>query len=350
MQDERPWLLERARTLLMTPDLLRFFLTGERQNEYTIASTSQCLSIETGEWDTAMLDRVGVPTHLLAPVIRPGSPGGRLRESVARELGVPRLEVVAIAEHDTASAMIATGGNSGEAFLSLGTWGLLGAIVDRPIVTEAAYRANIANEGGAGGTWRFLKNMMGLWLLEQCRAVWTSRGGEMDHAAMVRSIEQAAPLRGFIDPDDGRLVDPPDLPAEIAALAGLDPNDHAAVLRCVTDSLAMKARYVLEQIESAAGRRYPGLHVLGGGSRNAPLCQAMAEALGRPVWAGPAEATAIGNLLMQLQTAGEIGSIADGADLVADNHQIRRFDPSDDPRWQEAFEVYCERFGLAGAA
>lgn len=340
VQDERPWLLESARTLLMTPDLLRFFLTGEKQCEYTIASTSQCLSIETGDWDRALLTQVGVPNHMLAPIVPPGSPAGVLRESVARSIGIERIAAVAIGEHDTASAMIATGGKPGEAFLSLGTWGLLGAIVTEPIVTEAAFRANIANEGGIGGTWRFLRNIMGLWLLEQCRSAWGKQGKGIDHATIVGLTEETEPLRGFIDPDDTRLIDPPDLPAAIGALAGIDPNDTGAILRCITDSLAMKCRVVLESIEAAAGTVFPGLHVLGGGSRNGALCQAMANALGRPVWAGPAEATAIGNLLVQLQAAGEIDSLAEGAALVAENREIQRFDPVDMERWQEAYEGY----------
>ncbi len=340
LQDERPWVLENARTLLMTPDLLRFFLTGEKQNEYTIASTSQCLAIETGDWDRTLLEQVGLPSHVLAPIVPPGSPGGVLRESVARGLDVPRITAVAIAEHDTASAMIATGGRSGTAFLSLGTWGLLGTILTEPIVTEAAYRANIANEGGAGGTWRFLRNIMGLWLLDQCRSVWDRHGQHVDHDRMVRLTELAEPLRALIDPDDARLIDPPDLPEAISSLTGLDPNDAGAILRCVADSLALKSRYVLESIEAAAGLIFPGLHVLGGGSKNAVLCQAMANALGRPVWAGPAEATAIGSLLMQLLAAGEIGSLEEGAALVTENAAIRTFEPTETSRWQDAYENY----------
>lgn len=340
LQDERPWLLDDARTLLMTPDLLRFFLTGEKQNEYTIASTSQCLSIETGDWDRELLAQVSVPSHMLAPIVRPGSPGGVLRESVARSLGVTRMAAVAIGEHDTASAMIATGGKPGTAFLSLGTWGLLGTIVTGPIVSAAAFHANIANEGGYDGTWRFLRNIMGLWLLEQCRIAWAQRGIALDLEAMVRVTEQAEPLRGFIDPDDARLVDPPDLPAAIGEIAEIDSNDTGAILRCITDSLAMKCRVVLESIEGAAGMVFPGLHVLGGGSRNAVLCQAMANALGRPVWAGPAEATAIGNVLAQLRATGAIDSIEEGAALVAENRAIRRFDPVERDRWQGAYEEY----------
>jgi rhamnulokinase len=343
-------LLENARTLLMTPDLLRFFLTGEKQNEYTIASTSQCLSIETGDWDRSLLDEVGVPSHMLAPIVPPGSRGGVLRESIARSLGVPCIDAVAIAEHDTASAMIAIGGQPGTAFLSLGTWGLLGTIVTRPIVTDAAYRANIANEGGIGGTWRFLRNIMGLWLLEQCRLAWSRRGIDLDHAEIVRQTDAALPLAAFIDPDDAGLVDPPDVPVAIGALTGLDSNDTGAILRCVTDSLAMKSRFVLESIESAAGTRFPGLHVLGGGSRNAALCQAMANALGRPVWAGPAEATAIGNLLMQLLASGDIGSLEEGAALVTENRSIRQFEPIQTERWQAAYDDYSERLGQAVAA
>src|SRR5690606_27781694 len=183
-----------------------------------------------------------------------------------------------------------------------------------------------------------------LWLLEQCRTHWGNRRVRFDHTEMVRLIDEAAPLRGFIDPDDTRLVDPPDLPAAIGAVAGLDPNDTGAILRCITDSLAMKSRVVLETIEHAAGTRFPGLHVLGGGSKNAPLCQAMANALGRPVWAGPSEATAIGNVLLQMLAAGEIGSLEEGAALVAENRAIQRFDPVDTDRWQAEYERYRIQF------
>jgi rhamnulokinase len=166
---------------------------------------------------------------------------------------------------------------------------------------------------------------------------------------MVRLIEDAPPLAAFFDPDDARLVDPPDLPEAIGGLTGLDPNDSGAILRCVTDSLAMKSRFALESIEAAAGVTFPGLHVLGGGSKNAVLCQAMANALGRPVWAGPAEATAIGNVLMQLLAAGEIGSLQEGAALVADNHTIRRFEPVETGRWQDAYEHYRVQLGQVSA-
>jgi rhamnulokinase len=335
--------LERAATLLLIPDLLRFFLTGEATTEATIASTTQFLSIATGDWDRSLLERLGLPTNLLKEVVAPATPAGRLLPEVTGEIGCEPIQVPAVASHDTASAVAAVPADGRFAFLSSGTWSLLGTELGRPIVDERALAWNFANEGGIGGTYRLLRNISGLWLVEGCRRAWERQGRWPGYEAIASATLEAPAFRATIDPTDPSFLNPVDMPEAIATFCratGQIPPDLQApgsVMRCVLESLALAYRLVLEQTEALTGYRFPGLHVVGGGSRNDALQQFTADAIGRPVWSGPTEATAIGNLLGQLMACGRIASVREGRALVRESFPVRTFEPHAREGWDEAF-------------
>ena len=339
-----PSLLERAATLLLIPDLLRFFLTGERSSEYTIASTTQFLDLTRGEWDRELLAQLELPTTILTEIVPPATPGGRLLPDVAEAIGTAAIPVTAVASHDTASAVAAVPADGEFAYLSCGTWSLLGTELPRPIVEQRALAWNFTNEGGIGGTYRLLKNITGLWLVEGCRRSWERDGRWPGYAAMAAATLEAPPFRSLIDPDDARFINPGDMPAAIAAFCRESdqpvPETPGSVMRCVLESLALTYRFVLDRTEQLSGRRFPGLHVVGGGTRNATLMQFTANAIGRPVWSGPAEATAIGNLLAQLMADGRIGGVAEGRQLVRDSFSIAVYEPAAGSLWHDAFHRY----------
>jgi rhamnulokinase len=338
--------LERADTLLLIPDLLRYFLTGERSTEATIASTTQFLGIANGDWDRALLERLGLPTNLLTTIVAPATPGGRLLPELAGEIGGEAVQVPAVAGHDTASAVAAVPADGRFAFLSSGTWSLLGTELQRPIVDERALAWNFANEVGIGGTYRLLRNIAGLWLVEGCRRAWERQGRWPGYEAIAAATRDAPAFQAAIDPNDPSFLNPVDMPDAIAAYCratGQTPPDLQApgsVMRCVLESLALAYRLVLERTEALTGHRFPGLHVVGGGTRNETLLQFTADAIGRPVWSGPTEATAIGNLLGQLMASGRIASVREGRTLVRESFPIRTFEPHAREGWDEAFHRF----------
>ena len=333
--------LDRAATLLMIPDLLRFFLTGERSSEYTDASTTQFLDLTTRDWDRPLLDRLGLPTDLLTTIVPPASQAGHLRHDVAEEIGTSAIPVTAVASHDTASTVAAVPADDEFAYLSCGTWSLLGTELPRPIVNEQALAWNFTNEGGVGGTYRLLKNIMGLWLVEGCRRRWERDGRWPGYEPIAASALDAPAFMALIDPDDPRFLNPSDMPGAVAAFCRESgqpvPETPGSVMRCVLESLALTYRLVLERTEQLAGRRFPGLHVVGGGTRNETLLQFTANAIGRPVWSGPAEATAIGNVLGQLLAEGRIASVAEGRQLVRSSFPMTVFEPREAGAWDDAF-------------
>lgn len=341
---DNPALLERAATLLMTPDLLRYFLTGERSSEYTIASTTQLLDLTTRDWDRALLERMGLPASILVDLVPPATPAGRLLPPVAAEIGVPPLPVIAVASHDTAAAVVAVPAAGEFAYLSSGTWSLLGTELRQPIVNEQTLRWNFTNEGGIDGTYRFLKIITGLWLVETCRRSWQRDGLWPGYEAMAAATESTTPFRSLIHPDDPRFLDPRDMPAEIVAACRESgqpvPETPAEIMRCVLESLALNYRLVFEGMEALSGIRFGGLHVVGGGTRNTTLMQFTADAIGRPVWSGPSEATSLGNLLCQLIAAGSVGSLAEGRALVAASFPVSTYEPRATTAWDEAAERF----------
>src|SRR5688572_20336459 len=264
LRQARAETLERAVTLLLIPDLLRYFLTGERTTEATIASTTQFLTIAHDDWDRALLEHLGLPSDLLTTIVAPATPAGRLRPEVAGEIGCAAIPVAAVAGHDTASAVAAGPADGRFAFLSSGTWSLLGTELERPIVDERALTWNFANEGGIGGTYRLLRNIMGLWLVEGCRRSWERQGCWPGYEAMAAATLEAPAFQATIDPNDSSFLNPVDMPQAIVAFCratGQTPPDLQApgrVMRCVLESLALAYRLALERTEALTGYRFPG--------------------------------------------------------------------------------------------
>lgn len=338
--------LQLADKLLMIPDLLRYFLTGVMKGEYTNASTTQLLGARNRAWDRELVEAIGIPLSLLPDVAEPGTAIGSLRASVCEELKVPAIPVVTVAEHDTASAVVAVPAESADfAYLSCGTWSLLGTELDHPVLTEQALQWNFTNEGGYGGTYRLLKNIMGLWLVQECKRVWDSEGKAYSFSELVRLAEAAEGHAAYIDPDDDRFLHPADMPAQIReycrGTGQRVPATEGEVIRCVLESLALKYRYVLERTEQLAGKAFRGLHIVGGGIQNTVLCQFTANAILRPVWAEPAEASAIGNVIVQLIAAGELTDLAAGRRAVRDSFGVTAYEPEERAVWNAAYEQFC---------
>jgi rhamnulokinase len=335
-----------ARRLLLMPDLLMYLLTGHQACEWTIATTTQLIDPSTGAWNTDWMERIGVPPEWFSAPVPPGTPAGRLLPEIREELGgVPPMLGIAVASHDTESAAVAVPAVGGEfAYLSCGTWSLLGTELDRPLVTPETMALEFSNEGGAGGKFQLLKNIMGLWLLEECRREWTEAGEEAAYPELIAAAEEAEPLRSLIDPDDVRFYPPGRMTERIADYCRETgqpvPDTKGRFVRCVLESLALRYRETLESMEAVTGRSFRGLHIVGGGSRNALLCRLTARAIGRPVWAGPVEASALGNMLVQWMALGAIGGLAEARRLVAASFPVDAFEPDDSGNWSEAYDRY----------
>jgi rhamnulokinase len=321
-----------AGRLLMMPDLFSYWLSGRAANEYTVATTSQCFDTRRGEWARGLLERLSLPAAILGEVVQPGTVLGDLRTPLAEEAGIGRLPVVAVGGHDTALAVAAVPARGrGFAYVSSGTWSLLGAEIEGPCVGDASLAANFTNEGGVCGTIRFLKNLCGLWLVQECRRSWAG-GGTADSYDDLAGMAAAAPgLRSLVDVDDPAFAAPGDMPARLRDFCRRTgqpvPETKGEVVRSVLDSLALKYRHVLSALEAILGRRLDPLHVVGGGARNRLLCQLAADATGRTVVAGPVEATAAGNVAMQAMALGHLGSLAEARELVRRSFEIVSYDP-----------------------
>ena len=332
-------LLAQAESLLMIPDLLRYFLTGERHSEWTNASTTQLCNPDTQTWDNELLQRVGLPRRIFTPAVSPGTFAGSLLASVSEETGVPTLPVIAVAEHDTASAVAAIPTEEETfAYLSCGTWSLLGTEVKHPILTEQAFEWNVTNEGGVNGTFRLLKNVTGLWLLQECQRAWRNEGKHFSHAQEAAMIEQARPFQAFLDPDASAFVHPVHMPRQIQQYCRetgqIVPVTEGELMRCIAESLACKYRFVLARIEQLTQKRFSGLHMVGGGIQNTFLCQCTANVLGSPVWAGPQEATVIGNVLVQYLALEQLQTLQQGRRIVRNSFPITTYVPQETGAWE----------------
>jgi len=342
LQERGSAALREARRLLMMPDLFSFWLCGRTANEYTIATTSQCLDVAGGRWAAALLERLSLPAAIFGEIVPPGAVLGGLLPHVAEEAGLPPLPVIAVGGHDTALAVAAVpAAREGFAYVSSGTWSLLGAEIPRPSIGEASRAANFTNEGGVAGTIRFLKNLCGLWLVQECRRHW-GRHGEADPYDRLAEMAAAAPaFRSLVDVDAPEFAAPGDMPARIQAFCRRTgqpaPETKGEIVRAALDSLALKYRYVLAQMEGILQRRLDPLHVVGGGARNRLLCQLAADATGRAVVAGPVEATAAGNVLMQALALGHLGSLAEARDVVRRSFEIATYEPRRDPAVEDAY-------------
>lgn len=314
--------LQIAERFLTVPDLLNFWLTGTQVCEFSNATTTQMLNPYSGYWATEMLDTLGIPTHIFPEVVQPGTHLGTFNA----------IPVLAPACHDTGSAVAGVPTETENfAYISSGTWSLVGLEVMGPVVNQAALTINASNEGGVYGTFRLLKNVMGLWLLQQCRATWQKAGRAYSYAELVVLAESAKALQSIVDPNDDRFLSPGDHPAHIRDFCQQSgqplPQTDAAIARCVFESLALAYRDVLLDLQALTGRTIEVIHVVGGGARNRLLNQLTADATGIPVLAGPTEATVIGNALVQLISLGELAHLKEGRQLVANSYRLERFEP-----------------------
>jgi rhamnulokinase len=344
-------ILEAAETMLMMPDLFGWLLTGRRAGERTDASTTQLLDPRGGTWSDELCGGLGLPRAILPELIEPGTALGPLRRSVAEEVGLTRpLTVIAPATHDTASAVAAVPAGSSSTpssssppdwcYLSSGTWSLLGVEVPRPVINAETMRYNFTNEGGVAGTTRLLKNIMGLWLVQESRRTWARAGREWTYEDLIARAQVASPFTALIDPDDTSFLATGDMPARVLAYCKrtnqIPPGDEAGLVRCCLESLALKYRWTIERLEAILGTTIRTIHVVGGGTKNTLLCQFTADACGRPVYAGPVEATAIGNILMQAIGCGRLGSIEEMRAVVARSFPVTIYEPRDTAAWADA--------------
>ncbi|MEV5548658.1 rhamnulokinase family protein [Streptomyces sp. NPDC052309] len=335
--------LRAARTLLLIPDLLVHWLTGSIGAEATNASTTGLFDARTGNWSKDLLDRLSIDAGLLPPLRRPGDPAGSLLPHVAADTGLdPSTRVVTVASHDTASAVAAVPATEpGFAYISCGTWSLAGLELDAPVLTEASRAANFTNELGVDGTVRYLRNIMGMWLLEECRRTWEAQGLPTQIPALLAEAARSPAFSAVIDPDDPAFLAPGDMPERIREHCRRTdqpvPGSRGALVRCILESLALAHRRTLRQAAELAGRDITHVHLVGGGSRNDLLCQLTADATGLPVVAGPTEATALGNILVQARAAGLVDDLAAMRRLVASTQHLRRYSPrGDGAAWDAA--------------
>jgi rhamnulokinase len=339
LQRDRSPLLDIAENLLFIPDLFHYLFTGIKVNEYTDASTSQMLDPVARNWDFELLRKFNLPTKMLGNIIQPGTHLGPLRSRIASDTGLSPLPVIAPATHDTASAVAAVPAlGKNWAFISSGTWSLMGAEIDSPLVNEEVRAANFTNEGGIGCTIRFLKNIAGLWLVQECRRSWERAGRNFSYDELARLAEAAPPFVSLVDPDHASFMLPPSMPAALGEFCRHTgqpvPEEPGPVVRCALESLALRYRWVLEKLEGLLGRRLEMIHIVGGGTQNMLLCQLAADACNRVVLAGPVEATAIGNVLVQAIGLKLLGSLAEAREVVRRSFDVRRYEPKNPERWQ----------------
>jgi len=335
-----------ASTLLLTPDLLAYFLTGEKVCEFTMATTTQLYKPKEQQWNIELMDELGIPNGLFLDPIHPGTKIGQLTAEVCAELDVPPITAVAVGTHDTESAVAAvpTDGKSAFAYLVCGTWSLLGTELASPNVSREAQELDFSNEGGVGGTYQLLKNIMGLWILQECKREWEEQGNGWSFAEIVAQAEEAQPFRSFIHPDDPMFFAPSGMIGRIQAYCEQTlqpvPKSVGEITRCILESLALRYRQALAQMEALTKQSFKGLYMVGGGIQNRLLCSLTADAIARPVWTGPVEASAIGNMLMQLVALGECADLQEARQLAAASFKVEEFVPEDTSDWNKAYEKY----------
>ena len=340
--------LASARTLLMTPDLFNYWLTGVAKSEATIASTSQCYDPRLGGWATGLLDRLGLPKAILPEIVCAGTRLGSLLPEVAEAAGLGATSVFATGCHDTASAVAAVpAAGDTWCYVSSGTWSLMGVELDAPVIDERSLALNLTNEMGAGGKTRLLKNIAGLWLLQECRRAWALSGCDYSYETLATMAASAPPFAAIIDPD--AFLEPGDMPEKIClhceSTGQKPPESPASVARTIFESLALRYRQVLESLEMLLGRKLEIIHVVGGGSRNRLLNQFAADATGRAVIAGPAEATAMGNILIQAMGAGELSGLSEVRRIVRNSTELETFKPGATREWDRAYERFRDVAG-----
>lgn len=346
LQRERSPLLDSAESLLMMPDLFNFWFTGVKTTEFTIASTSQMVDPRRRKWANDLLGRLGLPTHILGDIVMPGTTIGTVRADIAAELGFGSIPVIAPGEHDTASAVAAVPACTTDyAYISSGTWSLVGIETPQPLITAETRAANFTNEGGVCDTIRLLKNVMGLWLVQECRRAFAKQGRDYSYSELTGLADVAPAFGALIEPDDAAFLAPPNMVEAIHKFCErtgqTPPATVGATIRCCLESLALKYRWALERLETFRGSPIDTVHIVGGGTQNKLLCQLAADATRRTVIAGPIEATAIGNILMQAIGTGHIGTLAQAREIVRSSFALDVYQPiAHGDRWHKAFSEF----------
>lgn len=331
-----------AKSFVTIPDLFNYWLSGEISNEFTNATTTQCLDPRTRAWATCVLDAMEIPTHLFKPVTDPGTQLGTLLKPVAEETGAGQVRIVVPACHDTGSAVVAVPArNQDFAWISSGTWSIMGAEVHEPCLTDKALEYNFTNEGGVFGTWRLSKNIMGLWLVQECKRTWAHQAEDLSYDEITRLASEAKPFTAVINPDDNRFLHPGDMPERIRSYCAETnqtvPQTKGEVIRVALESIALKYRWVLARLEELAAKQFSPIHIIGGGTKNRLLNQLTADATNCTVVTGPVEATAIGNVLMQAIGLEHLGSLSDARAVVRTSFDVEEYHPTSSDGWDEAY-------------
>lgn len=340
-------LLRFAETFLTIPDLINFWLTGQKVSEFTNATTTQLYDPRKENWSAELCQVLNIPLSIFPKVIQPGTDIGLILPSITDETALQPTRVIAPACHDTGSAVAAVPvQNESWAYISSGTWSLMGIEVEEPIITKHALDLNFTNEGGVNNTFRFLKNIMGLWLVQECRRTWSRSGEQMSYDEISQIAAQAEPFKALIDPDHHLFLASGDMPKRIVDFCKQTnqnlPSTKGEIVRSALESLALKYRWVLEKLEFVKGEAIDTIHIIGGGTQNKLLCQFTADATKRQVIAGPVEATSIGNLLVQMASCGAIGSITEGREIIAESSELVYFEPTDSAQWDHVYYRFLE--------
>ncbi len=342
LKEKRPELLERADKFLFMPDLFVYFLTGNKKSEYSIASTSQLVSPYTHDWNRELIRRMGFSENLFSPLVDSGTSAGTLRKELCEELDLPPVEVMYVTGHDTASAVASVPAKKGDEFvyISSGTWSLMGIESDAPIINEKSAKYNYTNEGGINRTTRFLCNIMGLWLIQESRRQWIREGQELSFNDMEKAALASPAFQSFIDPTADVFMTPGNMPERIREFCRKTgqhvPETVGEVVRCIYESLALKYRETFKNIEEIAGKKYGVLHIVGGGTKDGLLSQFSANACGVPVVCGPIEATAMGNIAVNLIGSGDIKDVWEAREVISASFETKNYEPKDTDAWEKA--------------
>lgn len=343
---QHPETLQRAKRLLFAPDIFNYFLTGEMKNEYTIASTSQLLNAHTRDWCGELLEKAGIPSHLFEKPVAPGTIIGNLRADICEELGCPSVPVVAVGSHDTASAVasIPAEENENYVYISTGTWLLLGAELDTPLINDTAFRHNFTNEGGVENKIRFLKNIMGLWIIQESRRQWQREGKEFSFNDLEQAARASAPFASFIDPDFDTFATPGNMPQKIRDFCRETgqpiPETEGEVIRTAVESLALKCAHAVFSMEDVFGKSIDVIHMVGGGIKDSLLCQFIADASGKRVVAGPVEATGTGNAVVQMMALGKVPNLAGARQIIRNATPLKEYMPQNHDAWKDAYRRF----------
>lgn len=347
MVKDQSSLLEITDSILFMPDALNYLFCGVKKSEFTIASTSQMIVPGTCQWNLDLLEKAGIPAHFLNEIILPGNVLGPIQNEILKETGSKSIPVIAVASHDTGSAIVAVPSTEKRfVYLSSGTWSIMGIESPHPIISEQTRLLNFTNEGGAEGTTRFLKNIMGMWLIQEVQRIWEEEGLKYSWPEMVEMARKSEPFKFLINPDDSMFLNPRNMVQAVRDFcyqtAQGTPQNHGETIRCIYDSLALKYRYTLEQIREVSDNPIETIHIIGGGANNHFLNQLTADATGLHVIAGPTEATAIGNIMIQAKSLGYVDSLAEIRQIVASSFDLVHFIPSGELNWEMAYAQFLQ--------